>query len=90
MARCRGLGLVCFALLVAAASATQLRVGGQRGWSVPDGNAEPYNAWARRLRFQIGDQLRKFPFRSMPARVADARDTVPYVTNLLMCVTVCW
>ncbi|GJM97666.1 hypothetical protein PR202_ga14608 [Eleusine coracana subsp. coracana] len=57
MARSRGLGLVCFALFVAAASATQFRVGGQRGWSVPDANAEPYNAWAGRMRFQIGDQL---------------------------------
>ncbi|KAG8074874.1 hypothetical protein GUJ93_ZPchr0006g44747 [Zizania palustris] len=39
------------------ASATQFRVGGGRGWSVPDANAEPYNSWAGRMRFQIGDQL---------------------------------
>ncbi|TVU08563.1 hypothetical protein EJB05_41972, partial [Eragrostis curvula] len=57
MARSHGLGLVCFALLVAAASATQFRVGGQKGWSVPDANAESYNGWAGRMRFQIGDQL---------------------------------
>ncbi|WVZ78892.1 hypothetical protein U9M48_026537 [Paspalum notatum var. saurae] len=61
MARSLGLpGLVCVlvaALLAAAASATQFRVGGQKGWSVPDAGAEPYNTWAGRLRFQIGDQL---------------------------------
>lgn len=53
--------LVCaLALLLAAAapaSATQFRVGGQKGWSVPGAGSEPYNAWAGRLRFQIGDQL---------------------------------
>ncbi|CAL5041302.1 unnamed protein product [Urochloa decumbens] len=57
MARSLGLGLACFALLVAAASATQFRVGGQKGWSVPDAGFEPYNTWAGRLRFLIGDQL---------------------------------
>ncbi|KAG2608005.1 early nodulin-like protein 1 [Panicum virgatum] len=57
MARSPGLGLACFALVVAAASATQFRVGGQKGWSVPDAGFEPYNTWAGRLRFQIGDQL---------------------------------
>ncbi|KAL6603645.1 hypothetical protein ACP70R_044006 [Stipagrostis hirtigluma subsp. patula] len=57
MARSYGLGLLCFALLVAAASATQFRVGGQRGWSVPDASGESYNSWAGRMRFQIGDQL---------------------------------
>ena len=60
MARSRGLGLVCLALLVAAASATQFRVGGQKGWSVPDASAESYNSWAARMQFQIGDQLCKF------------------------------
>ena len=62
MARSPGLGLACFALVVAAASATQSRVGGQKGWSVPDAGFEPYNTWAGRLRFQIGDQLRKLSF----------------------------
>ena len=62
MARSPGLGLACFALAVAAASATQFRVGGQKGWSVPDAGFEPYNTWAGRLRFQIGDQLRKLSF----------------------------
>ena len=62
MARSLGLGLACFALALAAASATQFRVGGQKGWSVPDAGFEPYNTWAGRLRFQIGDQLRKLSF----------------------------
>ncbi|CAN6200758.1 unnamed protein product [Urochloa humidicola] len=57
MARSLCLGLACFALVVAAATATQFRVGGQKGWSVPDAGFEPYNTWAGRLRFQIGDQL---------------------------------
>ncbi|RLN13473.1 early nodulin-like protein 2 [Panicum miliaceum] len=57
MAGSLGLGLACFALVVAAASATQFRVGGQKGWSVPGAGFEPYNTWAGRLRFQIGDQL---------------------------------
>ncbi|KAM0910382.1 hypothetical protein ACQ4PT_014210 [Festuca glaucescens] len=51
------LGLLCFALMAAAASARQFRVGGSKGWSVPDATAEPYNAWAGRMRFLIGDQL---------------------------------
>ncbi|CAL4966874.1 unnamed protein product [Urochloa decumbens] len=57
MARSLGLRLACFALVAAAASATQFRVGGQNGWSVPDAGFEPYNTWAGRLRFLIGDQL---------------------------------
>ncbi|KAK8456071.1 hypothetical protein SEVIR_4G273000v4 [Setaria viridis] len=57
MARSLGLGFACFALVIAAASATQFRVGGQKGWSVPDAGFEPYNTWAGKLRFQIGDQL---------------------------------
>ncbi|XP_066370508.1 early nodulin-like protein 18 [Miscanthus floridulus] len=50
--------LVCaVAALAASAGATQFRVGGQSGWSVPAAGSEPYNTWAGRLRFQIGDQL---------------------------------
>jgi hypothetical protein len=45
--------------MAAAASARQFQVGGSKGWSVPDATAEPYNAWAGRMRFIIGDQLRK-------------------------------
>ncbi|BAH91541.1 early nodulin-like protein 18 [Oryza sativa Japonica Group] len=52
-----GLGLACFALVVAMAGATQLKVGGGNGWSVPAANAESYNDWAEKMRFQIGDTL---------------------------------
>jgi hypothetical protein len=52
--------VVCaVAALAASAGATQFRVGGQSGWSVPGAGSESYNTWAGRLRFQIGDQLRK-------------------------------
>uniref|UniRef100_A0A0E0JVV7 Phytocyanin domain-containing protein n=1 Tax=Oryza punctata TaxID=4537 RepID=A0A0E0JVV7_ORYPU len=52
-----GLGLACFALVVAMAGATQFKVGGDKGWSVPAANAESYNDWAEKMRFQIGDTL---------------------------------
>ena len=48
--------------MATAATATQFRVGGEKGWSMPDGTTEPYNTWAGRMRFKIGDQLRKFNF----------------------------
>ncbi|KAF0935834.1 hypothetical protein E2562_036357 [Oryza meyeriana var. granulata] len=51
------LGLACFALVVAMAGATQFKVGGANGWSVPGANAESYNDWAEKTRFQIGDAL---------------------------------
>jgi hypothetical protein len=46
--------------MAVAASARQFWVGGDKGWSVPEATAEPFNAWAGRMRFVIGDQLRKF------------------------------
>jgi hypothetical protein len=52
--------------MAAAASARQFQVGGSKGWSVPDATAEPYNAWAGRMRFIIGDQLRKFQLQERP------------------------
>ncbi|CAN6277633.1 unnamed protein product [Urochloa humidicola] len=59
MARRRScaLGLACFAILAAAAGATQYKVGGDNGWAVPDSGAEPFNTWAEKTRFQIGDDL---------------------------------
>ncbi|KAG8069814.1 hypothetical protein GUJ93_ZPchr0006g40953 [Zizania palustris] len=51
------LGLACFALVVEMAGATQFQVGGANGWSVPGANAESYNDWAEKNRFQIGDSL---------------------------------
>uniref|UniRef100_J3L9U0 Phytocyanin domain-containing protein n=1 Tax=Oryza brachyantha TaxID=4533 RepID=J3L9U0_ORYBR len=52
-----GLGLACFALVVAMAGATQFQVGGANGWSVPGASAESYNDWAEKTRFQVGDTL---------------------------------
>ena len=67
MATSNGLvGLLCFALMAAAASATLFRVGGDKGWRVPDAGAEPYNAWAGRMCFHTGDQLRKFQLQKPP------------------------
>ncbi|RDX77224.1 Early nodulin-like protein 1 [Mucuna pruriens] len=52
------LGLFCILLLVHKGDAYQFVVGGQKGWSVPsDPNSNPYNQWAQKSRFQIGDSL---------------------------------
>ncbi|RZR84225.1 hypothetical protein BHM03_00010992 [Ensete ventricosum] len=53
----QGLLLICLALLSAMAGATQFRVGGSKGWSVPDPDAVSYNQWAEKSRFQVGDSL---------------------------------
>lgn len=43
---------------VAGVSATEFRVGGKSGWSVPSGSGtESFNQWAERLRFHVGDTL---------------------------------
>lgn len=48
-------------LLVEKSGAYEFVVGGQKGWSVPsDPNFNPYNAWAEKSRFQIGDSLGQF------------------------------
>ncbi|KAG0531829.1 hypothetical protein BDA96_04G055700 [Sorghum bicolor] len=52
-----GLWLACFAIAAAVAGGTQFIVGGANGWSVPTAGAEPFNTWATRTRFQIGDSL---------------------------------
>ncbi|XP_020201981.1 early nodulin-like protein 3 [Cajanus cajan] len=45
-------------LLVHKGDAYDFVVGGQKGWSVPsDPNSNPYNQWAQKSRFQIGDSL---------------------------------
>ncbi|MQL73719.1 hypothetical protein Taro_006070 [Colocasia esculenta] len=51
------LGLLCLLLLAPMAAATQFRVGDSLGWGLPGPNAEHYNPWAERHRFQIGDSL---------------------------------
>ncbi|KAK4797400.1 hypothetical protein SAY86_029726 [Trapa natans] len=54
-------GLLCLMVFAAqgAAEAYQFTVGGQSGWSVPssDGSSNPFNQWAERMRFLIGDSL---------------------------------
>ncbi|KAK9155819.1 hypothetical protein Sjap_003299 [Stephania japonica] len=57
----------CFYVLVAIfalssvmqrVSATAFRVGGAKGWSGPtDSNAQTYNQWAEKHRFQVGDSI---------------------------------
>ncbi|CAL4889802.1 unnamed protein product [Urochloa decumbens] len=54
---CAALGLACFAILAAAAGATQYKVGGDNGWAVPAAAAESFNTWAEKTSFQIGDEL---------------------------------
>ncbi|CAN6458038.1 unnamed protein product [Victoria cruziana] len=40
------------------ASAREFQVGGSQGWTVPnDASTNPYNQWAEKNRFQIGDSL---------------------------------
>lgn len=58
------LGLFCMMLLlVHKGDAYEFVVGGQKGWSVPsDPNSNPYNQWAQKSRFQIGDSLGKISF----------------------------
>ncbi|XP_072954941.1 early nodulin-like protein 9 [Typha angustifolia] len=59
MAKSFGLVLLCLALLLAMAGATQFQVGGSMGWGVPadHSNAMSYNQWAEKNRFKIGDSL---------------------------------
>lgn len=55
------LGVLCLMLSVEKSGAYQFVVGGQKGWNVPsDPNFNPYNSWAEKRRFQIGDSLGKF------------------------------
>ncbi|XP_065031072.1 early nodulin-like protein 18 [Musa acuminata AAA Group] len=57
MATSCGLVLACVAVMIAMAGAIQFRVGGSKGWSVPDPGAMSYNQWAERNRFRVGDSL---------------------------------
>ncbi|KAH7675662.1 Cupredoxins domain-containing protein [Dioscorea alata] len=45
------------ALLMAMAAATQFRVGGLKGWTVPTDDPGFYSKWAEGNRFQTGDSL---------------------------------
>ncbi|XP_038987828.1 early nodulin-like protein 1 [Phoenix dactylifera] len=57
MASFHCLVLLCFVLLASMAAATQFKVGGSKGWAVPEPNAMSFNQWAEKNRFQIGDSL---------------------------------
>lgn len=52
------LSLFCLMLMIQKGDAYDFIVGGQKGWSVPsDSNINPFNQWAEKSRFQIGDSL---------------------------------
>ncbi|XP_010267739.1 PREDICTED: early nodulin-like protein 1 [Nelumbo nucifera] len=52
------LSIVGLLLLMLRVGATEFKVGGSKGWTVPtDPNAPSYNQWAEMHRFQIGDSL---------------------------------
>lgn len=54
------LGLFSLLLLMQRVGATEFKVGDSKGWTVPtDPNADTFNHWAERHRFQIGDSLCK-------------------------------
>ncbi|KAJ3679394.1 hypothetical protein LUZ60_017405 [Juncus effusus] len=48
---------LCMFLFTVVASATQFKVCGSNGWTVPQPNTISYNQWAQRNRFKIGDSL---------------------------------
>ncbi|KAF3779982.1 Early nodulin-like protein 1 [Nymphaea thermarum] len=51
------------------ATATVFQVGGSEGWTVPkDPSTQPYNQWAEKNRFQIGDSLRDHSNRNQPSK----------------------
>ncbi|XP_057458752.1 early nodulin-like protein 9 [Lotus japonicus] len=68
------LGWFCLLLMVHKSAAYEFVVGGQKGWSVPsDPNFNPFNQWAEKSRFQVGDSL-VFNYQS-------GQDSVLYVKS---------
>jgi len=47
-------------LMIHKSAAYDFIVGGQKGWSVPSDSNNPFNQWAEKSRFQVGDSLGKF------------------------------
>ncbi|XP_058735281.1 early nodulin-like protein 9 [Vicia villosa] len=48
----------CLTLMIHKGAAYEFIVGGQKGWSVPsDSSYNPFNQWAEKSRFQVGDSL---------------------------------
>ncbi|XP_027345871.1 early nodulin-like protein 3 [Abrus precatorius] len=67
-------GWLCLLLMVHKGASYDFIVGGQKGWSVPsDSNFNPFNQWAEKSRFQIGDSL-VFNYQS-------GQDSVLYVKS---------
>ncbi|KAG2380621.1 uncharacterized protein HKW66_Vig0248670 [Vigna angularis] len=49
-------GWLCLLLMVQKSASYDFVVGGQKGWSVPnDPSFNPFNQWAEKSRFQVGD-----------------------------------
>lgn len=53
------LGVFSILLFMQKVGATQFKVGGEMGWTVPSPSAVHYNQWAEKTRFRIGDSLCK-------------------------------
>ncbi|RZS19660.1 hypothetical protein BHM03_00052117 [Ensete ventricosum] len=79
MATSCGLVLACVAVMIAMAGATQFRVGGSKGWSVPDPDAMSYNQWAQRNRFLFVYPPDKDSVLQVGKEAYDACNTKAYV-----------
>ncbi|KAK7262638.1 hypothetical protein RJT34_30213 [Clitoria ternatea] len=67
-------GWLCLLLMVHKGASYDFIVGGQKGWSVPsDSSFNPFNQWAEKSRFQVGDSL-VFNYQS-------GQDSVLYVKS---------
>ena len=67
-------GWLCLLLMVQRGASYEFVVGGQKGWSVPnDPSFNPFNQWAEKSRFQVGDSL-VFNYQS-------GQDSVLYVKS---------
>ncbi|XP_014493439.1 early nodulin-like protein 3 [Vigna radiata var. radiata] len=67
-------GCLCLLLMVQKGASYDFVVGGQKGWSVPnDPSFNPFNQWAEKNRFQVGDSL-VFNYQS-------GQDSVLYVKS---------
>lgn len=63
----------CLMLMIHKSAAYDFIVGGQKGWSVPSDSNNPFNQWAEKSRFQVGDSL-VFNYQS-------GKDSVLYVKS---------
>lgn len=63
----------CLMLMIHKSAAYDFIVGGQKGWSVPSDSSNPFNQWAEKSRFQVGDSL-VFNYQS-------GKDSVLYVKS---------